>query len=233
MKPLTFLILSYSTLLAFSLHAGDFINLGFENPDLTHARPSFDGSVYASSTEILQGWTLFEQSDPSHTPITTYVSVGSFIPSTLQDNSHSIILPGFDIFGKYGLTLNADWFSSPVYQLGQTGMIPVGANSLRFYYGQAFHDPPLASRFQCLINGESVNIKSAPSIRSIFDADVSKWAGQKVDLEFVFGNELKIHDFDIAGFVSTPEPSAYALLGVGLGILCWFGRTPKSHLLTR
>lgn len=57
--------------------------------------------------------------------------------------------------------------------------------------------------------------------RSIID--VSPYAGQEVNLEFLVESGWSIR-FDILGFVPIPEPSTWALLGTGLAALLWFSR---------
>ena len=57
-------------------------------------------------------------------------------------------------------------------------------------------------------------------------ANVSGFAGQQVSLEFVFPKGGSI--FDIAGFTIAPEPSTYALFGLGAALLWWQHRRRKS-----
>ena len=50
--------------------------------------------------------------------------------------------------------------------------------------------------------------------------DVSRWAGQEVNLEFSLGAGAS-SELDIFGFTSVPEPSTWALLGLGAAALVW------------
>ncbi|HAB14948.1 MAG TPA: hypothetical protein DCE44_00710 [Verrucomicrobiales bacterium] len=52
--------------------------------------------------------------------------------------------------------------------------------------------------------------------------DISSYAGKEVTLEFAFYRGQGVA-FDNLGFVNVPEPSTWALLGVGLAALGWRG----------
>jgi PEP-CTERM motif len=190
--------------------AGDFINLGFENPNLTHAQPNQYGEVGPTS-EVLQGWSLTSDigiSDIARTVITAY-RIGPASLTTAPVVARSQIN-----FGQYGLFLAPpDQTSSPAYDLSQTGTIPANAAELVFDYSSS------APGFQVLVNGKSV-----PHTVSIYNglgsADVSAYGGQTAKLEFVFpAGSYGL--FDIAGFTTTPEPSTYALFCVGAVLLWW------------
>jgi hypothetical protein len=56
--------------------------------------------------------------------------------------------------------------------------------------------------------------------------DVSRFAGQEVDLEFLVRSGDSIR-FDVLGFVPVPEPSTWALFGVGAAAV--LGLTRRKH----
>ena len=68
------------------------------------------------------------------------------------------------------------------------------------------------------INGERVG----DTVNDL-TVDVSRFSGQEVNLEFLVrpGDSLR---FDILGFVPVPEPSTWALFGVGAAAILCFGR---------
>ena len=203
------------------LFAGDFLNLDFESPDLTHLV-----SERTLTSEALRGWNFTTDRGEVNLHFTHVGSQGE--PLSL---AAVVGVPhGLD-FGKYGLYFGQ--FEPPdkkTYFLSQTGVIPVNSTSLRIYYGDAVLGTQLSpSILRLSIQGEPVNLQHVPGyLNYILDADVSPWAGKDVNLEFVFAHNTH-HLFDIAGFISTPEPSAYALLGGGAAVLAWFGRKPKPR----
>ena len=68
------------------------------------------------------------------------------------------------------------------------------------------------------INGERVG----DTVNDL-TVDVSRFAGQEVDLEFLVASGASIR-FDILGFVPVPEPSTWALFGVGAAAVFCIGR---------
>ncbi|HAB19748.1 MAG TPA: hypothetical protein DCE44_25350 [Verrucomicrobiales bacterium] len=73
---------------------------------------------------------------------------------------------------------------------------------------------------QCRINGQNIPIENSPWGGGIWEIPVFMYAGQEVDLEFVLGPRELLF-FDIAGFTSVPEPSTWALLGLGGVAFVW------------
>ena len=205
----TILVFIASTSLAF---AGDFINLGFEEPNLSHVVAG-----RGPTSEVLQGWTLNNENGIQYPPF-TYVSLGTQYPMSLSPAS---VIPNSGVdFGKYNLFLAAPSQSYlPIYHLSQTGTIPSQATDLQFLLVNSGGAP-----FDMLINGKAVPYTGSASIEV---ANVSSYAGQTVNLEFTFQPYGGIQ-FDIAGFTTTPEPSTYALFGVGAVMLWWQSRRKSS-----
>jgi PEP-CTERM motif len=199
--------------------AGDFINLGFEDPNLTHAQAHQDGEVGPTS-EVLQGWSL---TAPSGTVVPAQTIIIPFSGGPLSLTPAPIVPASGVDFGKYSLFLGAVGNSlTPVYNLEQSGMIPQKAVGLTFclYSGSLGRSP--SDNFSISINGHPL-VYSESIFTHIGVADVSAYAGQDVDLKFTFGNN-SFHAFDIAGFTTTPEPSTYALFGLGAVLLWWQSR---------
>jgi hypothetical protein len=79
--------------------AGDFINLGFDDPNLSHVVAGI-----GPTSEVLQGWTLKNENGVPYPPF-TYVSLGAQYPVSL---SPAFVIPNSGVnFGKYSLFLAA------------------------------------------------------------------------------------------------------------------------------
>lgn len=202
--------------------AGAFTNLGFDSPDLTH----LDSFQQAPAGEAIRGWSLKLDNGVAYP--TRIIVANELVSPVSLTTDHKI--PGTDVdFGKYSLFMGGVGSSvTPIYHLSQIGLIPGDAGALRFYLSDAISGLPSTAVFQFLINGQRVGLKMAPGIRpDILDADVSVYAGQDVNLEFVFGKTFT-RSFDIAGFTTVPEPSTYALLGFGAALL-WYHRRHRPR----
>ena len=220
--------LAFAALGSSVLMAGDFVNLDFEHPDLSHATPDpvIPSYLRAPASEALEGWSLTADAIP---PTTIYVTSlgGSKPPVALTGGLGTIPGTGVD-FGKYELYLDkpseVPGSLEPIYRLSQFGTIPAGATELVYYHHGAGPGGagPTPGSFQILINGNSIPYFEA----GVSYANVSKYAGQQVSLEFVFAKGANI--FDISGFTSAPEPSTYALVGLGAVALWWQGRRSRQ-----
>jgi hypothetical protein len=91
-------------------------------------------------------------------------------------------------------------------RISQRGIIPADAAGLRFFGG---------GYVQLFVNGERVGDSG-----SLDPVNVSHWAGQEVDLEFRVGAGDSVR-LDVFDFTSVPEPSTWALVGLGAAALGW------------
>jgi hypothetical protein len=99
--------------------------------------------------------------------------------------------------------------------LSQTGMVPSDAIGLRYFSGFA--------GVQLLVNGALINTQDSY-------ADLSKFSGTEVKFEIRFPKSY-VGTFDILGFTTVPEPSEYAMLGLGLGVIGWqVWKRQRAHL---
>ena len=74
MKTQSLVCLALAVLLPSALSAGDFVNLGFDDPDLSHATRFQSGPILGQSMptgEAIQGWVLSSANTP--TPNRIYI----------------------------------------------------------------------------------------------------------------------------------------------------------------
>ena len=197
--------------------AGDFVKLTFDEPDLSGSMtPIFPGGpLQGDTSRILRGWTVRADNQPQATVTYSPYPIGSEGGlAALKANSPDLAQT---VFGANTLFLRSDHTSpggGPVIRVQQTGTVPADAAGLWIF---ATGGSP-----RMFINGEPVN---DPRIGALADpvVDVSRYAGQSIDLEFLIpkGGSTRL---DIFGFTPVPEPSTWALFGVGAAALCVFSR---------
>lgn len=198
--------------LTVTVNAGDFVNLTFDNPDLTGSLTPIssedpNGPFLGETSRIIPGWTVTANGIPvttvTYSPWPTSVAVETINvwsyrpgnPSQLGGSNYLYVSSGGNPEG-------------PRFRISQTGTIPVGTAGLHIFAGD---------RIDMRINGEKV---SDPRLGFLADPviDVSRYAGREVTIDFGFGVSSR---FDIFGFTQVPEPSTWALFGCGAVIMGW------------
>lgn len=188
---------------------GDFVNLTFDEPDVSGALTEIypGGPKRGSVAALLRGWNVSVAGQPYEFATISSFPVGSGNdPVSLFGNPPGE--PG-SLLGAYTLGIHSPVPPAPEIRLNQTGTIPANAAGL-WIFG--------TGHAQMFINGERVGDTIATPV-----ADVSRYAGQEVNLEFLVASGGSIR-FDILGFVPVPEPGTWALLGTGLGAAYWICR---------
>jgi len=200
--------IALSAVAAVKLTAGEFVNLTFDNPDLTGSLTPIvsgapNGPFFGETSRLLRGWTVTGNGIPvttvTYSPWPTgaavrTVNVWSYSPgnaSQLGGSNRLYVFSGGNPLG-------------PAFRISQTGTIPVGTAGLHIF-APGVRD--------MRINGEPV---SDPLLGFLADPviDVSGYAGREVSIEFGFGPGFG-GTFDIIGFTQIPEPSTCVLFGVG------------------
>ncbi len=201
--------------------AAEFRNLDFEEARIVPERmrpifgsPSPPTVGVGQTADLIPGWSLY--------------AGRSFILSELQLNfggslsrEYYAALVDRDYRGSYVIegqySMYFDIFSSEgSYRLAQTGVIPAEATHLIYRFD--------GNNFRVEINGEPIH-EGIPGQR-LDMVDINRFAGQEVELAFV----TQPHVFPVGGggsqvsldsiaFAAIPEPSTYALLALGAGLL--------------
>jgi hypothetical protein len=197
-------------LVALPALGGEFVNLTFDDPDLSGPlEPVFPGGpLRGSATGIVPGWSFFTDGLPVATATWSAFNFGSGggHVSLVQNSPANAAGP----LGEASLVLQSRiGNTASEIRLSQRGTIPADAAGL-WIFG--------TGHAQVFINGERLgDTVSTPTV------DVSRYAGQEVDLEFLVAPGASIR-FDILGFVPVPEPSAWALFGVGAAAVLGLAR---------
>lgn len=195
-----------------ALSAQEFINLTFNEPDLSGplipVQPDDTRTPFLGNTsQIVRGWNLSGNGLPLSQ--IAYTTGSSLDPVTLIRRT--------DLGYPSGVNYELAFYSFPPnrtdLRLMQTGRIPDSAAGLALFSG---------GRMDVIVNGEVI-FRTDTNGTGYPIVDVSRFAGQTVALEFhvVQGPAGASFLFDIGGFTQIPEPSTWALFAVGLAGLAW------------
>jgi len=211
MKPILIFLVASSTLHAV---AQNFVNLDFNSPDLSGPlvtlEPGSPRTPYlGNAAELLRGWTVFGDGVPLR-QIYYQPGIGnSYDPVTV-----SFTRRASPAAINYELIVDSRPPRMVDLTFHQRGQVPVNASSLSFVSG---------GLIEMRINGELV-YTSDPNRTAFPSVAVSRFAGQVVDLDFhvvqVPGSGA-LFSFDVIGFTQVPEPSTWALFGVGGAVIGW------------
>lgn len=203
--------------------AANFVNLSFDQPDLsgplTPIYPELLGGPFRGNTsDLLAGWTVLVNQTPQATM--------TYSPPPPSFDGHVTLweysaAPARPEMGRFGLFLESSPPNQVALALKQTGTIPVDATTLGLFANHYL---------EVRVNDQAIYTVD-PNVTFYPYVDVSRFAGQTVDLEFrvIQGPFEGVgFGFDILGFQTVPEPSTYALLGVGLAALGWHSLRRKS-----
>ncbi len=193
---------------------GTFQNLDFEAAELVYVN---SGPVDIVASNALPGWSAFAGANQLSTIV--FGATGLIYPVNLRAQTN-----GGSLSGNFSLFLGKGGSGAPeAGSISQTGLVPVGTQSLIFKVGTLFNGP-----FTVSLGGQNLSyapLASAPGYTS-YGADISSFAGQTDTLVFMAGinggsGAAMIDDIQFSP-IAIPEPSAVALLG--LGALCFAAR---------
>lgn len=184
---------------------GTFQNLSFENPVLPLIP---DESFEVPITNAIPGWRGYIGINQVDKIVYNTVSLGAATISIQGPGSSRPILQG-----SYSLILQPQFGSGiPVPALAQTGLVPASAKSIGFYSGGAGISISFA--------GQDIPLSiigSGPGY-SIFGGDVSAFANVSGELRLQGGGTL---DNIFFSDLPIPEPTSFALWGIGGLLLGW------------
>jgi hypothetical protein len=201
-------------------HSASFQNLDFEATTLPVNGPGGLQPIEVA----LPAWDAFF-SDGFHPPIlyndhflgTAYVGLAGTAFTPLDGQFSVMLIPGAGSTG-----------SAVSVSIAQTGLIPAGANTLQFLASAGAFHPTIRDFFGVFIDGQRLDVfppfNQPGGITNTFSADISAYAGREVSLQFTsfqlggYPNGLKL---DNIMFINVPEPSVWALFGLGAVVLGW------------
>ena len=210
-RRLAILLLSAAVL---RLHAQGFINLNFESAKFV----PYEGSSFATATNALPGWIPYLSGFPAAYVGSNGVSLGGPMVSVHGSNNFQGYPP---VQGKYFIFLQGGFSGSIApAAIGQTGQIPLSAQSILFWGG-------ISTGVQISFNNNPLSfaVIGTTNTYNIYQADIYPYAGQTGELLF-FSPHNTGGIIDNIQFSSTavPEPSttAFAALGIlFLGFRRW------------
>ena len=222
-------------------HGGDFINLGFDQPNTANIVTD-SGLTYGTAADLVPGWTI---SNAQHVNFNNNAGTIMFtdLRATLyKTEDFSSVVRGFGsqppdlsqlpapyVLNLYPISLT----SSPPPPIGpiflmQSGTVPGNAGSLQFYC--------FGSQFGLQMNGTTVPLtyevlassQGGTLYRGI--GNIAAFAGQSTEMKFtttqIPGTSF-YHMIDSIQFVAIPEPTTVSLVVLGAGALFFrkrFGR---------
>jgi len=209
--------------IAITSYGQGFVNLNFESANVSPFGPGSSETV--SATDAFPSWSVYWGAELATTAFHNTVPIGSVQASILgpfyssgsailEGNFTAALHPGF----RFG-------FVQTSASLAQVGQVPSLAQSLLF---KAANFSPSLTNLSVFLGGQQLNLfalESTPDY-TLFGAPIDGSAGQVAELRFT-----AVHPGQPGGSVyldgiqfspqAVPEPSTWALLGLG-SALFWY-----------
>jgi hypothetical protein len=203
---------------------GTFQNLDFESAVLVPVGGSYGGVAFGPA---FPGWTVYIGGAPLD---------AAWYPNALYNNEF-LDSSGISIFDRnfaYGSVIQGNYtallqaglddktFQPADTTLSQTGLIPIGTQSLLFEARFTFGRPP--TTFAVTLDGQTLSVVPilTTAAYTLYGADIHTWADQTAELAFtVFSGRPHIDNayltLDAIQFSdqSVPEPGIFALSALG------------------
>jgi hypothetical protein len=213
-----------------ALHAANFQNLDFESTPL----PPNGSGDYQPISVALPGWTASLGDDALPLILYNDLFLGTAFVG-LSGTSFPVLGGQFSVH----LAPGASPFStlSVSASIAQMGLVPADANTLQFRATVSTLGPTVRDYFGVYVDGQRLqvfpSIERPGPITATFTADISAYAGREVNLQFTsfnlmgYPNGLTLDDI---AFVNVPEPSTWALFGLGAVVLGWRIFRPRRRV---
>ena len=206
-----------------------FVNLDFEHPTIVTSSPS--GYGFNSGLARIAGWTtygsivLFENGGD---PTLVWLNSEALDSAAVDLESTNYFRPA--IQGRYSVYLQGGtlayqyaYHTTNGASIGQTGQIPLNAQSLTYWGGAlqvSFDGQPLP--FNAISNALNY---------TIWGVDISAFAGQTGQLLFSApGLTWSMLDNIQFSSIPIPEPNTLSLISICVLFLCWRRKRPNSRI---
>ena len=222
-----------------NLYGQGFVDLNFEAATLVPVPGS--GGLFVEFPQAFPGWS---ESPGAKTTYALYdtAAIDSTAISIMDTNPYPIAssFDGVVIQGEYSAILAAGLGSNNAptdVTLSQTGMVPVGTESLQFKANELN-----SGAFTVTLGDQtlSLTVLGTGTNYTLYGANVSQWAGQTADLAFTELAENPHRDdqylvLDAIQFSPEPipEPSVIGLFSISGLYLCWRMRSNSRLQRTR
>ena len=224
-----------------NLYGQGFVDLNFEAATLVPVPGS--GGIFVDFAQAFPGWS---ESPGTYTTYAQYdtAPIDSTAISIMDTNPYvyGTDLEGVVIQGNYSALLAAGLGSNHAptdATLSQTGMVPVGTESLQFKANVPFDG---SGAFTVTLGDQtlSLTVLGTGTNYTLYGANVSQWAGQTADLAFteLAENPHREDQYLVLDAIQfspepIPEPSVISLFSISGLYLCWRMRSNSRLQRTR
>jgi len=213
------LLVALSFALLSNVSGQGFVNLDFESANIVNdPQGSYPWSVYTS--DAIPGWTAYIAGTPVSDIWHNEVPLGA--PEVTLQGTNNIL--GLPLIQKNYFVMLWGAFSNPAggsAAIGQTGKIPLSAQSLVFW--------GTIGGMQVTFNGQPLTFlpTGVTANYTIYAADISTYAGQTGQLLFTDpyytntqGGPASIDNIQFSS-AAVPEPSIFSLFSICILFLLW------------